>query len=71
MKKLTTNQINKLNKQKSIKKLLNIIEILRDPVNGCPWDLEQNYSTLSQYPIEEAYELQNAIENNDISNIKV
>ena len=70
MKKLTANQIKTLNKQKSITKLLYIIKILRDPINGCPWDIKQNYTSLSQYPIEEAYELQEAVEKNDIINIK-
>ncbi len=33
-----------------------LIERLRDPVNGCPWDLKQNHQTLAKYMIEEAYE---------------
>ena len=70
MKKLTTKELNNLNKKKPIDKLLNIIKILRDPNQGCPWDIKQDYLSLSQYPIEESYELQNAIQNNDIENIK-
>ena len=70
MKKLSTKEIKKLNELKSIDKLLKIIDILRNPLNGCPWDLKQDYMSLSDYPIEESYELQNAIENKDINNIK-
>ena len=70
MKKLTSKQLKNLNKKKSIEKLLYIIKILRDPNYGCPWDMQQDYLSLSQYPIEESYELQNAIEDNDIKNIK-
>ena len=70
MKKLTTKQIKALDKKNSLEKLLEIIKILRDPINGCPWDLKQNFTTLMHYPIEEAYELQDAIEKNDINNIK-
>ncbi len=70
MQKLTTNEIEDLKKLKPIDKLIRIIKILRDPVRGCPWDLRQNYDTLSNFPIEEAYELQEAILNKNIDNIK-
>ncbi len=70
MNKLTSKEIKKLQELKSIDKLLKIIEILRDPIKGCPWDLKQDYMSLRNYSIEEAYELQNAIEKRDIKNIK-
>ena len=70
MKKLTTKEIKKLQKLESIKKLIAIIEILRDPLHGCPWDLKQSFSSLSGYPIEESYELKDAIDKMDITNIK-
>ncbi len=38
---------------------------LRDPENGCPWDLEQDFSTIAPYTIEEAYEVADAIERQD------
>ena len=38
------------------------MERLRDPENGCPWDLEQDFSTIAPYTIEEAYEVADAIE---------
>ena len=70
MKKISTIDLNSLNKLVSIEKIRKVIEILRDPTNGCPWDLKQNYQSLAPYSIEEAYELVNAIESNDIDNIK-
>lgn len=38
---------------------------LRDPQTGCPWDLEQDFSTIAPYTIEEAYEVADAIERED------
>jgi len=35
---------------------------LRDPHSGCPWDLEQDFSTIAPYTLEEAYEVAEAIE---------
>ena len=70
MKKLTLKELNKLNKLNSLNKLLKVIELLRHPKNGCPWDISQTFETLSNFPIEEAYELQNAINKKDIKNIK-
>ena len=39
---------------------------LRDPVSGCPWDLEQDFATIAPYTIEEAYEVADAIERADM-----
>ncbi|MDD3942325.1 MAG: MazG nucleotide pyrophosphohydrolase domain-containing protein, partial [Sphaerochaetaceae bacterium] len=53
------------------KKFNNLVEImkrLRAP-GGCPWDREQTYLTLRRYIIEEAYELIEAIEKEDLNNI--
>ena len=70
MKKLSDEKLRKLNKLESISKIRKVIKILRDPINGCPWDLKQDYNSLAPYSIEEAYELVDAIENNDIEEIK-
>ncbi|MGD2161393.1 MAG: MazG nucleotide pyrophosphohydrolase domain-containing protein, partial [Gammaproteobacteria bacterium] len=43
---------------------------LRDPENGCPWDIEQNFKTISAYTIEEAYEVADAIERGDMHDLK-
>jgi len=65
MKKISIKILSELNKLKSIQKIRKIIEILRDPIDGCPWDLKQNYNTLAPYSIEEVYELVNALESNN------
>ena len=70
MKKISKKKFNELNKLVSIDKIRRVIEILRDPDGGCPWDLKQDYSSIAPYSIEEAYELVNAIEKNDINEIK-
>ena len=70
MKKISDTDLNNLNELVSIEKIRKIIEILRDPDKGCPWDIKQDYQSLAPYSIEEAYELVNAIETNDINNTK-
>ena len=70
MKKLSDKKLSELNNLESISKIRKVIKILRDPIDGCPWDLKQDYNSLAPYSIEEAYELVNAIENNDIEEIK-
>jgi NTP pyrophosphatase (non-canonical NTP hydrolase) len=46
-------------------RLLEIMDRLRDPDGGCPWDLEQTFHTIAPYTIEEAYEVADAIERGD------
>ena len=70
MKKLSDEKLSELNKLESISKIRKVIKILRDPIDGCPWDLKQDYNSLAPYSIEEAYELVDAIEKNDIEEIK-
>ena len=50
-----------------IDELLAVMERLRDPENGCPWDRQQNYETIAPYTIEEAYEVADAIDRRDIN----
>lgn len=50
----------------SIDRLLAIMSRLRDPDRGCPWDVEQSFATIAPYTIEEAYEVADAIERNDL-----
>ena len=45
------------------KKIEKIISKLRDPIDGCPWDIKQTHITLLPYLIEESYELIDAIKN--------
>ena len=51
-------------------KLLEIMKKLRDPKDGCPWDLEQDFATIAPYTIEEAYEVADAIERGDFEDLK-
>jgi len=55
---------------KPIDTLLDIMARLRDPDRGCPWDREQNFATIAPYTIEEAYEVADAIERNDLAALK-
>jgi len=43
---------------------------LRDPVSGCPWDREQDFSTIAPYTIEEAYEVADAIQHGRMDELK-
>ena len=48
-----------------IDRLLDVMARLRDPADGCPWDLEQSFATIAPYTIEEAYEVAEAIRQDD------
>lgn len=50
----------------SLDRLLAIMERLRDPKTGCPWDLEQDFASIVPHTIEEAYEVADAIEAGDM-----
>ena len=54
----------------NIEKLLEIMAALRHPENGCPWDIEQDFSSIAPYTIEEAYEVADAIERGDMAELK-
>jgi ATP diphosphatase len=43
-------------------RLITVMQRLRDPETGCPWDIEQDFRTIAPYTIEEAYEVADAIE---------
>jgi ATP diphosphatase len=51
---------------RNIERLIELMAALRTPGSGCPWDLEQNFSTIAPYTIEEAYEVADAIARNDL-----
>ncbi|MEM9494410.1 MAG: nucleoside triphosphate pyrophosphohydrolase [Pseudomonadota bacterium] len=53
-----------------IARLLAIMEKLRDPESGCPWDVEQTFRTIAPYTVEEAYEVADAIERDDLPALK-
>ncbi len=53
-----------------IDRLLAIMSRLRDPKGGCPWDVKQNFQSIAPYTIEEAYEVADAIERNDMADLR-
>lgn len=53
----------------NIEKLIEVMAQLRDPKQGCPWDLEQSFETIVPHTLEEAYEVAETIENGDISEL--
>ena len=53
-----------------IQTLLQIMARLRDPNGGCPWDLEQDFASIAPYTVEEAYEVADAIDRNDLPDLK-
>jgi ATP diphosphatase len=54
---------------RDISRLIEIMAALRTPVSGCPWDLEQDFSSIAPYTIEEAYEVVDAIERGDFADL--
>jgi len=55
---------------RDIATLLAIMARLRDPDGGCPWDVQQSFATIAPYTIEEAYEVADAIDRNDLGDLR-
>ena len=55
---------------RAIERLLAIMARLRDPKDGCPWDRDQDFSTIAPYTIEESYEVADAISRGDMAALK-
>ncbi|TPJ30537.1 nucleoside triphosphate pyrophosphohydrolase [Mesorhizobium sp. B2-8-3] len=55
---------------KDISRLIEIMAALRAPKTGCPWDIEQNFTTIAPYTIEEAYEVADAIARGDFDDLR-
>ena len=53
-----------------IEQLKHVMKRLRDPETGCPWDKEQTFQSIVPYTIEEAYEVVDAIERNDMKDLE-
>ena len=49
---------------------IEIMARLRDPDNGCPWDIAQTFASIAPYTIEEAYEVVDAIEREDMVGLR-
>jgi ATP diphosphatase len=56
--------------QHDIQRLLEIMARLRDREHGCPWDVQQTFASIAPYTIEEAYEVADAIDRNDLDDLK-
>jgi ATP diphosphatase len=56
--------------KRDISTLLEIMALLRDPERGCPWDREQDFGTIAPYTIEEAYEVADAIDRDDLQALR-
>lgn len=54
----------------SVSRLIEIMAALRDPQGGCPWDLEQDFRSIAPYTLEEAYEVADAIERDDLGALR-
>jgi ATP diphosphatase len=64
------NRIKALEDKSGIDKLIAIMSMLRDPENGCPWDLKQSFASIVPHTIEEAYEVADAIAREDFPDVK-
>jgi len=53
-----------------IDQLLKIMAALRDPQTGCPWDIEQDFASIAPYTIEEAYEVADAIDRDNMVDLR-
>jgi len=53
-----------------LEKLLQIMSDLRNPDAGCPWDIKQSFKSIAAYTVEEAYEVADAIERDDMADLK-
>lgn len=53
-----------------LQRLLGIMARLRDPERGCPWDRQQTFRSIAPYTLEEAYEVANAIERDDMDALR-
>jgi len=51
-------------------RLVDLMARLRDPKNGCPWDLEQDFKSIAPYTLEEAYEVLDAIEQGNMADLR-
>ncbi len=54
----------------AIDRLLAIMARLRDPERGCPWDLQQDFRSIAPHTLEEAYEVADAIERDDLAALR-
>ena len=58
------------NDRPAIDRLLEVMRRLRDPVDGCPWDVGQDFASIAPYTIEEAYEVADAIHRGEMAELR-
>ena len=66
---MSQHDLTKANLQ-SLSTLKKVMQALRDPNVGCPWDIRQTHKTIAPYAIEEAYEVVDAITSNDMDALR-
>ena len=54
----------------ALDRLLGIMQTLRDPQRGCPWDREQTFASIAPYTLEETYEVLDAIQREDFDDLR-
>lgn len=59
-----------MSKNSAVNELLTIMQTLRDPQKGCPWDSKQTFQSITSHTIEEVYELVDAIDQKDFAELK-
>ena len=59
-----------VNSEEKINKLIEVVSALRDPIDGCPWDLKQTHLSLIPYILEEAHEVADAIRADNPNELK-
>lgn len=67
---MTQNADSKSAAAEAMDRLIDIMARLRDPETGCAWDVAQDFSTIAPYTIEEAYEVADAIQRDDMAELK-
>ncbi len=67
---MTRNSTKKIEGKYTIDDLIKVMSDLRNPVSGCPWDKEQDFKSIIQYTLEEAYEVADAIDRNDMQDLR-
>lgn len=60
----------KTSAEHALRALLALMERLRDPEKGCPWDQAQSFASIAPFTIEEAYEVMDAIQRGDMNDLK-
>jgi len=54
----------------ALQDLLHIMATLRDPEQGCPWDIKQTWESIVPYTLEEAYEVADAVDRQDVNAVR-